>query len=88
MTRQGQAFVGLGLGEWHRRVGHRVRFVADINGQREVHVGEVTWASPTAALIKVRCERENAQGKPTKKLVEFPTDVLRDVRDLRDGEAA
>jgi hypothetical protein len=84
---QKQAFVGMGLGVWHQRVGSRVRFVADINGRTEVHVGEVAWASPTAALIKVRVETENEQGKPVKKLTEFPTDLLRDVRTLRKGES-
>lgn len=83
----GKATVGIGPDPWHQRKDKRVRFVMDANGRREVHVGKVTWVSTTPALIKVRLELNNEQGKLISKVVEFPTDLLHDVRELGKGEA-
>jgi hypothetical protein len=86
---QQQAFIGLSADPWHALVNSRVRITAAMNGHAsEVHVGLVKRVSPTASLVTISCERENAQGKPVKESVEFPTDLISSVRKLKKGEQA
>lgn len=90
MRGQTKAFIGIGTSAWHQVHLKRIRFVAEINGREEVHVGRVKHVSATGALMKVACERENDQGKPITRMVEFPTAVVKpgSLRELREGEQA
>lgn len=88
MKGQTKAFIGIGTSPWHRLHKSRVRFVAQINGREEVVIGVVRHVSPTGALLKVSRELENDQGKPTTRMTEYPTSVVKpgSLRELRPGD--